>query len=359
MWSSSPQRMPLSVVRAVLLGLTRLPEKHHVLCLHGGEPLLAGKDWFQGFCDLLEAAKHKQGVPRITVSIQTNGVCLDREWVDLIRRASAGVSLSLDGPAPVHDAARCRKNGCPTHMDVMRAIEMLMGAGIRPAALAVITKHTTKLGPDRFYEFFVRTGISEIDVAPYIETGETEAEEAARREFEPAASELLSFLKGLFDIWLRQDGCKGFLNVRSFEQLVCVLLGYAPTLCTRMKGLACGRTPCVMPDGSVFACDLESADLNLRLGNVCSEPFDAIVSIERLGDLHRCLEAGFASAGCRSCEFFGLCAFACPRFTLAKRRRTELCSFTRAIVEHARLRLNEIARLIGKDGIEFLTQATC
>ena len=61
----------------------------------GGEPLLAGKDFFRFF---FSSCKERQR-PGVTVQfcVQTNGTLLDDEWCDLFLEYGCLVGVSLDG----------------------------------------------------------------------------------------------------------------------------------------------------------------------------------------------------------------------------------------------------------------------
>ena len=67
----------------------------------GGEPLLAGKDFFRFF---FSSCKERQR-PGVTVQfcVQTNGTLLDDEWCDLFLEYGCLVGVSLDGIKEIHD----------------------------------------------------------------------------------------------------------------------------------------------------------------------------------------------------------------------------------------------------------------
>jgi len=75
------------------------------ITFHGGEPLLWGKRRFVCFCSKVFELEASTGC-QIRLSIQTNGIGIDPEWAALFRIFRASVSISLDGPAKVHDKRR-------------------------------------------------------------------------------------------------------------------------------------------------------------------------------------------------------------------------------------------------------------
>ena len=69
----------------------------------GGEPTLAGLDFFRFF---LETERSMQRNISVFHSIQTNGICLDEEWASFFKANSFLVGLSLDGTQENHDLYR-------------------------------------------------------------------------------------------------------------------------------------------------------------------------------------------------------------------------------------------------------------
>ena len=72
---------------------------------HGGEPLLAGREFFVLALDL-QKRLNKNGQKRITNGFQSNGVLLDETWLDFFISNDLPIGISLDGPQLVHDRHR-------------------------------------------------------------------------------------------------------------------------------------------------------------------------------------------------------------------------------------------------------------
>lgn len=80
-----------------------------VFAFHGGEPTLAKPDRVRRFC---EAARARlEGRVEISFRMQTNGVFLSNEWLQLIEDERIGVGISVDGVKDVHDATRVDHRG--------------------------------------------------------------------------------------------------------------------------------------------------------------------------------------------------------------------------------------------------------
>ena len=110
-----------------------------VITFHGGEPLLIGK---KRFIDLLEVIRQKPDKVD-GVFIQSNGILLDEEWVDILYRQykdlNIEMSLSLDGSESMNQL-RVDYDGHGTFQRVIDSYELLYKHGIKAGLLSVISK---------------------------------------------------------------------------------------------------------------------------------------------------------------------------------------------------------------------------
>ena len=118
-------------------------------CWHGGEPLLAGIDFFEKAVALQNKYK---GNKQIENSLQTNGLLVNAEWCDFFRRNNFLIGISLDGPKDIHDAYRHDRGGHPTFDRVMRAVEMMAVNGVEYNTLSTINDRCAGRGRE-VYEF--------------------------------------------------------------------------------------------------------------------------------------------------------------------------------------------------------------
>lgn len=124
-WRSQPRRMPDEVLGAVIGRLGELSYGQHrplSVVLHGGEPLLLG---FSAMLRLIEGLKSTLRSDA-GLHIQTNGILLSDDFIELFARYDVGISISFDGPAKVHDRNRVDHQGKGSHEQVARAIARLV-----------------------------------------------------------------------------------------------------------------------------------------------------------------------------------------------------------------------------------------
>jgi len=123
-WSRGPKQMSRDTTRATAKALSRLAEEQarpFEIVLHGGEPLLLGA----ANLDFVISTLREALPAKCSISIQTNGILITREILDLCARARVSLSVSLDGPQHVHDRNRVGFAGEGTFDRVLQGIARL------------------------------------------------------------------------------------------------------------------------------------------------------------------------------------------------------------------------------------------
>lgn len=162
-WRTMPKRMDPGLgdtIASELAELMAAQGRPFSVVLHGGEPLLLGADGLHRFLRSLRAA-----LPgKCGISIQTNGVLLSEAVIDMLAEYDVTVSVSLDGPADVHDRNRVDIKGRPTHGAVMQGLAKLTshqsGRRLFSGVLAVVDPASL---PDAVYGFFKDLGVPSVD----------------------------------------------------------------------------------------------------------------------------------------------------------------------------------------------------
>jgi len=95
------------------------------LVLHGGEPLMLGKRRFTELCERLHIG---DCAARTGLSVQTNAMLVDDEWIEIFARFGIDVGVSVDGPADYHDAFRVDHRGRGTHARTAAGVRRLREA---------------------------------------------------------------------------------------------------------------------------------------------------------------------------------------------------------------------------------------
>ena len=162
-WRRQPKQMSAAVQLATVRQLAALycyQDRPLSVVLHGGEPLLIGTRRLRRLCRQLRRALPAP----CGVHVQTNGVLLTDEIIDIFVEFNVGVSISIDGPPAVHDRLRVDHGGAGSHQRVIRAIRRLTSrrdaAPLFAGVLAVIDPTSR---PDLVYAALKETGAPSID----------------------------------------------------------------------------------------------------------------------------------------------------------------------------------------------------
>jgi uncharacterized protein len=162
-WRVQPKLMSIAVVEAVAAAFgnqLRQQGTPFSVVLHGGEPLLIGIGRLDALCSALRDA-----LPRpCGIHLQTNGALLTDRFLDVLIRYDIGISISVDGPAAVHDRFRKDHRGRGSYARVAAAIGRIMARadarGLFAGVLAVIDPESD---PESVYRLLRETGAPSLD----------------------------------------------------------------------------------------------------------------------------------------------------------------------------------------------------
>ena len=297
----SEARMPLDTLRVVLERLLEYLDQEGItranLTWHGGEPLLAGHDFFEAAfaqCDRLGLS------PRITHHLQTNGTLLDDAWCDLVRERGIQVSLSLDGPPDVMRATRPgREPGFDSFAVVMDRMALLRRRDIPFAVLVVVTQANVGRAHE-LYTFFRRMGVT-FKVNPVMHSPH---QQEATRELGVTAPQYGRFLCQLFDAWMEDEDSP--IRVGTIDTYIKNVMAGRAFNCQHRPSCV-GHIVGVRPDGSINPCTrfehssgrtLLEAGMRELMGE---RPF---TDITHRADL---------LTDCHACRFVSICHGGCPQ----------------------------------------------
>lgn len=102
---------------------------------HGGEPLLMGKDYFK---EILEYQRKKLKDVIYCNVVQSNGVLLDEQWIELIQNYHINLGVSIDGPDYMCNSERFsteREFNC-----LLENLKLLKNKNCLPALFFTLTK---------------------------------------------------------------------------------------------------------------------------------------------------------------------------------------------------------------------------
>ena len=221
-WADMPRQISDDTIRAVartLGGLTYLQQRPFAVVLHGGEPLLLGAQKLRRLIYLLRSK-----LPPLTaLSLQTNGILISEELLDLFSETRTTVSVSLDGPRHVHDRGRVGHTGQGTFDKVMEGIDRLRkhpdSKFLFSGLLAVIDPESD---PGEVYSFFRELNPPSVDFL-YRDGNHSRLPEGKRSL---QSTEYGEWLTMLLDIYLANPRP---IRIRFLDDLIKLMLGGSGT----------------------------------------------------------------------------------------------------------------------------------
>jgi uncharacterized protein len=338
-WRSQPKRMTAEVIDAITEQLGRLSHAQaHPLSvvMHGGEPLLLGRR----MTERLVVGLRKSLRPDGGIHLQTNGVLLSDEFLDLFAANDVGISISYDGP--VHDRNRVDLGGRGSHDRVAAAIARLRahpdGAMLFGGVLAVVDPSSD---PAEVYKALKATGAPGLDFLYRDGNHDTLPFAKTSRE----SVEYGQWMTRLADCYLADPEPP---RVRILDDLMRLILGGAG----QKEGVGLTEYGIVVidTDGTVTKND------TLKVAYAGGDRFGAPQNITD-GDLLEILERGEfgayhelqepSSPICHACPELNVCGGGMPAHRWSEENGycnpTIFCADQRLLVRHLRRRLGVLA----------------
>jgi uncharacterized protein len=267
----------------------------------GGEPLLAGLDFFKQVVYL--QAKYAPKNTIISNSLQTNATLITEEWASFFKQYNFLIGVSLDGPKEINDARRVNGQGIGSFDRVMRGINHLRNANVDFNILTVI--HEGNVGrAKKLMAFYQTEGFSHVQFIPCMDFRAQEPNKPGQYLIKP--EQYGQFLCEAFDVWYNDGNPKR--SVRFFDNILSVYLHREAELCVHRQ--SCPKTLILEQNGDAYPCDFYIND-EFRLGNVVQDSLINILNSPKYEDFLG-LKPNLPDK-CRECKFLHLCHGGCPR----------------------------------------------
>lgn len=285
---------------------------------HGGEPVLAGTDFFR---TVLELQKKYGDGRKILNNIQTNATCLSEEMCLLFKEHQFLVGVSIDGPEELHNTYRRIKNGKGSFEQTMEGIDLLKKYQIPFSTLTTVNRANMDK-PQEVYEF-LRSLTDYMQFLPVVESMPEEYEKEAGQLFavppgictREVKHQMMPFsvtpegygyfLCVILECWKRKDA--GRKHVQIIDVTLDNMKGIPSSLCVHNP--LCGHSGCVEANGDVYACD-RYVFPQYRLGNILETPLGELMEKNRKFGMHKVYGL---SEDCFKCPYVKWCFGGCPK----------------------------------------------
>ncbi len=299
----------------------RMPQS--IFCWQGGEPTLAGLDFFRRVVEF--QTKHGGRGQVVGNAFQTNGVLIDRRWARFLAEYKFLVGLSIDGPRDIHQTMRGNSFDA-----AMRAAQLFRQFGVEFNVLSVVSQANVGRAAE-VYRWFVSRGFNNLQFIPCRELrddGSLTAESITGEQFG-------DFLIAIFDEWWKDDVRK--VSERNIDSAIACYVTGQPTTCTYHA--RCSDYLMIERAGEVFPCDFFGRPEWL-LGYIGERPLKQYlenVREEKFGKLKLQVPAE-----CRECEWWQMCHGGCPR-DRAPDGRSHYCEGYKKFFAATAARLKQLA----------------
>ena len=294
---------------------------------HGGEPTLAGLDFYRKALEL-----EKKYLPKgweAWNNLQTNGLLLNEGWCRFLKENRFDVGLSIDGSMEVHDLNRRLPNGAGTFERVSASIRRLRETGVEPDLLCTVNE-VSQGKPLEVYRALRDTGCIWVQFIPVVIRDARGG--AAPGSVTPEGYG--RFLTAVFDEWVRHD--LGVLDVQLFAEMARIMAGGQASLCWMSP--TCGHVLIAEEDGAVYSCD-HFVDPEHRLGTLR----DGSLARMAGGEFQRTFGLGKREKltdECRACPYLRFCNGGCPKDRFGRSAEGQpgqywLCPGLKAFFAHA------------------------
>lgn len=240
----------------------------------GGEPTLAGLDFYQKLMDFCPI--------NIKHTLMTNGILIDKSWAEFLAKYNFLVGVSIDGKESHHNTYRSNWK------QTVAGIRSLLEYNVSTNAVVAVSKANWNHGV-QLYRALTSLGLTYFQFIPICD------EKYGINDYEWG-----EFLISIFREWMPKDIDR--VGVQLFSECVRNMIGEQPTCCVYNE--SCGGFV-VEADGRVYCCE-HFIDDNF-LGNIHetdfmemahSIPFQSFNTKKYMSYCTDCRHLGLCHGGC-------------------------------------------------------------
>ncbi|MDI6619711.1 MAG: anaerobic sulfatase maturase [Clostridiales bacterium] len=265
----------------------------------GGEPLLAGLDFYKKVIEL--QCKYKKSNTAVSNSIQTNATLVNDGWAKFFKENDFLVGVSIDGPSEYHDSLRVDSSGGPTLKRVLRGVGYLRKYDVDFNILLTINKYNVKHAV-KVFRYLINKGFYYVQLIPvtdFNDRGEPSA-------YTITPDEYTNFICTILNEWIKLDNPSVYVNI--IDILLHSYLGYKPPYCVFNR--LCDKMITVDYNGDVYPCDF-FAEEKYKIGNIMESDINDMFKMQSyksyIGNMHALPDE------CKVCRWFFTCHGGCMR----------------------------------------------
>lgn len=255
----------------------------------GGEPTLWG---IENFIELL---KYQYSLSKLyTVnfknSLQTNGLMLNLQWINFLKKYNFRVGISFDGPH--NDDLRGKTQ------TIFLNLKLAQENNLAFHVLCVENNNSIK-NLDYTYNWFKKNNFN-FKILPIFMSGEA----LKHKNLELDPDEYVEFFIGTYKKWLKDENCE--IEVSTFQELLKI---NHKCICNHRGASCISNRVAIVANGDIFPCGRPYTD-DFRIGNILE--FQSIKDMFESKAYKYIMEIyQNRLKNCNSCEVFESCKGGC------------------------------------------------
>ncbi len=278
-------------------------DKSVTFAFQGGEPTLAGTDYYKMFVNLV-GKYNTVGIP-VSYAMQTNAYFFPDGLLEILRDNKFLLGVSLDGNAVLHDLNRVDSSGEGSFKHVSENIKKLDEYKIDYNILTVLTENNAK-NISKIYSYFRSKNYKYLQFIKHVDGfGDADGNSA----YSLTNKRYSSFLKTAFGYYYDDFKNGKYISVREFDNFVMLAQGRCAECCG-MNGV-CPANLVIEADGGAYPCDFYVLD-EWRCGNIVDNTVAEIMNSDAAKRFRQ--RSYEIDEKCKKCKYYFLCRGGCARY---------------------------------------------
>jgi len=267
---------------------------------HGGEPLLAGIDFYQTVIGL--QCRFKKDGDKIRNSIQTNATLITDDWCKFFKQHQFAVGVSLDGTEISHNRHRKFIDGHGSFQATMAGIQKLQDHQINFGIIATLTK-SGLANLENDLKFFVKEVKLNRLAFNLFADDSTGNQQLADENISSVEAEV--FYQTILRFWLKENNRK--LSIREIDNCLAGIVGKWPRNCS-FNG-SCADYFSLNNGGEIYPCERLSFNGSGLFGDLRSQTLTEILTSKQFEQ--HCQRIAQRSVACKNCSHSQFCNNGC------------------------------------------------
>ncbi|MBQ6444733.1 MAG: TIGR04083 family peptide-modifying radical SAM enzyme [Methanosphaera sp.] len=260
---------------------------------HGGEPLLAGYDFYEY---ALEKISTRLDDLYPAYAIQTNLWLMDDKLASLFKKYEVPIGSSLDGPKELNDLQR----GVGYYDKTLAGYEIAKKHGLRCSFISTFTNYSIKY-KEEIFNFFKDNGFN-MKIHPALPSIKSHKSDNFALEPEDYGELLLYLLDEYLDL-------ADEIELKNIDHLCKAVFMKTGFVCTYVDCM--DSTFAVGPDGSIYPCYRFVDMPDYVIGHVSNKPsYEELMDSRAEKLLHEFKD--FVDTDCADCKHIKYCRGGCP-----------------------------------------------